>query len=85
MLPHGVVSPLLDERLGLKVFRLHDLRHDFCSWLTMRGVTPRAVQKLPGHADLQMTKRYSHLSERALVEAVAALPALPTLPSAPET
>jgi hypothetical protein len=28
-----------------------------------------------------MTERYSHLSERVLVEAVAALPALPMLPA----
>lgn len=68
------------RRADLKGFRLHDLRHDFCSWLTMRGVPPRAVQKLAGHADLRMTERYSHPSERILVEAVSALPALPTTP-----
>ena len=33
-------------RAGLKGFRLHDCRHDFCSWLTMRGVPMRAVQQL---------------------------------------
>ena len=43
----------------------------------MRGVPMRAAQKLADHADLRMTERYSHLSERALGEAVAALPVLP--------
>ncbi len=65
------------QRAGLKGFRFHDLRHDFCSWLTMRGVPMRAVQQLAGHADLRMTQRYSHLAEHILVEAVQTLPALP--------
>ncbi len=68
------------KRAGLPWFRLHDCRHDFCSWLTMRGVSLRAVQKLAGHSDTRMTERYAHLAERVLVEAVQALPALPTLP-----
>ncbi len=71
------------KRAGLAWFRLHDCRHDFCSWLTMRGVSIRAIQKLAGHSDLRMTERYSHLAERVLVEAVQALPAMPTLPSIP--
>lgn len=65
------------QRAGLTGFRFHDLRHDFCSWLTMRGVPMRAVQQLAGHADLRMTERYSHLAERVLVDAVQVLPALP--------
>ncbi len=69
------------NRAGLPWFRLHDCRHDFCSWLTMRGVSIRAVQKLAGHSDLRMTERYSHLAERVLVEAVQALPALPAIPA----
>jgi integrase len=70
------------RRAGLTGFRLHDLRHDFCSWLTMREIPMRAVQKLARHAGLRITEPYSHLSERVLVEAVAALPALPTTPPA---
>jgi len=69
------------QRAGLKGFRFHDLRHDFCSWLTMRGVPMRAVQQLAGHSDMRMTQRYSHLAEQVLVEAVQALPALPMLPA----
>lgn len=62
---------------GLNGFRFHDLRHDFGSWLTMRGVPIRAVQTLLGHRDLRMTERYSHLAERTLAAAVETLPALP--------
>jgi hypothetical protein len=51
----------------------------------MRWVQRRAVRKFAGHADLRMAERYAHLSERVLVQAVAALPASPTLPSALET
>ncbi len=58
-------------------FRFHDLRHDFASWLTMGGVHIRGVQTLLGHADLRMTERYSHLSDKILVAAVEVLPALP--------
>lgn len=65
------------KRANLKGFRLHDCRHDFCSWLTMRGVPMRAVQQLAGHADMRMTQRYSHLAEQVLVAAVQTLPALP--------
>lgn len=69
------------KRANLKGFRLHDCRHDFCSWLTMRGVPMRAVQQLAGHADMRMTQRYSHLAEKVLVEAVQVLPALPSVPN----
>ncbi len=58
------------QRASLKGFPFHDLRHDSCSWLTMRGVPMRAVQQLAGRADLRMTERYSHLAEKVLVEAV---------------
>ncbi len=66
------------QRAGLKGFTFHDLRHDFASWLSMSGVSIRAVQTLLGHEDLRMTERYTHLAERALAAAIQALPALPT-------
>ncbi len=66
------------QRAGLKGFTFHDLRHDFASWLSMSGVSIRAVQTLLGHQDLRMTERYTHLAERALAAAIQALPALPT-------
>jgi integrase len=77
----SMAFPRVARRAGLQWFRFHDLRHDFCSWLTMRGVPMRAVQQLAGHSDMRMTQRYSHLAEQVLVEAVQALPALPMLPA----
>lgn len=65
------------QRAGLKAFRSQDLRHDFGSWLTMRGVPLRAVQTLLDYADLRMTERYAHPAEQALPAAVQVLPPVP--------
>lgn len=50
---------------GVKEIRLHDLRHTFASQLVMAGVPLRAVQELLGHATMEMTMRYAHLSPGA--------------------
>lgn len=41
----------------------HTLRHTFCSHLAIQGETLQTIAELAGHKTLQMTKRYSHLSE----------------------
>jgi site-specific recombinase XerD len=51
----------------------HVLRHSFASRLVMRGATIKAVQELLGHADVQMTMRYAHLSPAARVSAIQLL------------
>lgn len=51
----------------------HDLRHTFASQLMERGASVLSVQKLLGHADIQITMRYSHLGKDALRDAVALL------------
>jgi len=53
--------------------RWHDLRHDYASRLVRSGVSLYLVQRLLGHATPTMTSRYAHVSDDALVAAVAKL------------
>ncbi|MBV9453907.1 MAG: site-specific integrase, partial [Rubrobacter sp.] len=54
-------KPLL-KRAGLPDIRLHDLRHTCATLLLGRGVHPKLVQELLGHANIAMTlDRYSHV------------------------
>lgn len=57
----------VEDRRGKITF--HTLRHSFASWHAMAGTDIRVLQKLMGHHNIQMTMRYSHLSESALREA----------------
>jgi hypothetical protein len=53
-------KPLL-KRTGLAPIRWHDLRHTCATLLWGRGVHPKLVQHLLGHASITMTlDRYSH-------------------------
>jgi integrase len=53
-------KPLL-KRTGLAPIRWHDLRHTCATLLLGRGVHPKLVQHLLGHASITMTlDRYSH-------------------------
>ena len=55
---------------GIEDVRLHDLRHTFASQAAMRGIPLPVVARLLGHAQVQMTLRYAHVSDRD-VEAAA--------------
>ena len=53
-------KPLL-RRVGLPEIRWHDLRHTCATLLLSRRTHPPYVQKLLGHASVQLTlDRYSH-------------------------
>jgi integrase len=61
------------KRAGLRRIGWHVLRHTFASHLVMRGAPLKAVQELMGHATVEMTMRYSHLSPNVPREAVLLL------------
>lgn len=46
----------------IKGFRFHDLRHSCASMLAQNGATLLEIGDLLGHRQLQVTKRYSHLT-----------------------
>jgi len=53
--------------------RVHILRHTFCSRLAMLDVPAMSIKELAGHANLQTTQRYLHLSSKAKGTAIRAL------------
>lgn len=61
------------KRAGLRRIGWHVLRHTFASHLVMKGATIKAVQELMGHATIQMTMRYAHLSPHIARDAVRLL------------
>lgn len=65
---HKVWERLRDEA-GLPELRLHDLRHQFASFLVNSGRTLYEVQKILGHSNSAVTERYAHLSQAALKDA----------------
>lgn len=54
---------------GLPHLRIHDLRHQFASFLVNSGRTLYEVQQLLGHSNPKVTERYAHLSSKTLQEA----------------
>ena len=53
---------------GLPGLRLHDRRHSWASTAAMNGVDMVTVAKLLGHALIETTERYTHLSDQSVSE-----------------
>ena len=81
--PHLFVSRKTGERLvfvhkswsrvrdlsGLPHLRIHDLRHQYASFLVNSGRSLYEVQKILGHSSHSVTERYAHLSSKSLMDA----------------
>jgi integrase len=61
----------LRNEAGLPHLRLHDLRHQYASFLVNSGRTLYEVQQILGHSDPMVTQRYAHLSSKSLQDAAA--------------
>ena len=61
------------KKAGIRDFRFHDLRHTCASWLVQSGIDLYVVQRLLGHRDGNMTRRYAHLAPDNLKNSVAVL------------
>ena len=55
---------------GIADVRLHDLRHSFASDALMGGVPLAIVGEMLGHREPATTKRYAHLADRVVREAI---------------
>lgn len=58
------------KRAGIKNCTLHTLRHTWASHAAMNGVSLLEIAGVLGHKTIQMTKRYSHLSNDHTVQVV---------------
>jgi integrase len=61
----------ITDRRQLVIF--HSLRHTHASWLALNGESLLVIREALGHKDLQMVKRYAHLSSDARRQAALRL------------
>jgi integrase len=61
----------LCDEAGIKRFCMHALRHTYATRAIERGVMPKALQKLLGHASIKTTMdRYVHVTDASLENAI---------------
>lgn len=61
----------LEQKLGMRAWSFHSLRHYFCSTLIRRGANLEAVRVLAGHSKLEITQGYVHANANDLEQAIA--------------
>ena len=57
----------LREKLNMKDWKPHDMRHEATSRLFEKGFSIVEVASITGHEDLKMLKRYTHIKPETLV------------------
>ena len=70
--PYTTIAKVWDrlrKRAELPRLRIHDLRHTLASLMLNRGRTLLETQYILGHASHQTTLRYSHLSNKTMLDA----------------
>lgn len=54
---------------NLESLRIHDLRHTYASMLAQEGHTLLEIKEQLGHQDISTTMRYTHLTQKSLINA----------------